>query len=79
MIVEEIVNYLDESGIESKLLCRRAGFEENYIDLAASGKRNLEIEEYVKICNLLNKGYDYFFERRNSALKRNGRKVNGDN
>lgn len=69
MIAYAIQNYLEKNGITLKYLSEKTGINCSCIGPALKGKRKFSIDEYVKICAVLELPYDYFFiKSENSAV-----------
>ena len=60
MVRENIINYLKNNGIKQSFVADNIGLPRAAMSSLANGKRNLDVEEYVKICDLLKINYDFF-------------------
>lgn len=60
MVKDKIAEYLHKNGIKQKFIADQADMTQASISGVVSGKRDLEVEEYVRICDALNVPYDYF-------------------
>jgi transcriptional regulator with XRE-family HTH domain len=63
MIAGAIAKYIDESGIKQVFLSEKTGLTKHCISMALKGQRKLSIDEYEKICIVLNVPYEYFFNQ----------------
>lgn len=64
MIRKLISDYLKEMGIKQIWLSEKTGMTPQALSTTLNGERNLDIEEYTKICDALGVRYDYFFNKR---------------
>lgn len=64
MIRKLISDYLKEMGIKQIWLSEKTGMTQQALSTTLNGERNLDIEEYTKICDALGLRYDYFFNKR---------------
>ena len=69
MIRGLILDYLKEKGIKQVWLSEKTGISRQALSTTLNGERNLDIEEYTKICDALELEYDYFFNKRMQANK----------
>lgn len=60
MVRENIVKYLKNNGIKQSFIADHIGISRAAMSSLAKGERDLDIEEYVKICDLLKVNYDFF-------------------
>ncbi len=54
MVYQEIDKYLKINGITQAHLARNTGLSESAVSMALSGKRDIDVEEYIRICVALN-------------------------
>lgn len=66
MIVDEIARYIDENKISRTYLSEKTGMSEQSI----LEKKEMSIEEYLRICAVLNVSYEYFFDARKNRAKK---------
>lgn len=62
MINENIRKYMDNKGIKQTFISSRTGMNRTAVSMALSGKRNLKVEEYTKICDALSVPYATFID-----------------
>lgn len=60
MVREKIAKYLKEKGIKQDYVAKQAGLSSNAFSALVNGKRNLDVEEYIKICTALEVSCDFF-------------------
>lgn len=60
MIRKLISDYLKEMGIKQIWLSEKTGMTQQALSTTLNGERNLDIEEYTKICDALGLRYDYY-------------------
>lgn len=60
MVRENIFDYLRANGIKQEFLATKANLTPVAISNLANGKRGLDVEEYVRICNALGVSFDTF-------------------
>lgn len=60
MIREKVVSYVRENGIKQVYLSEKTGLSTSAISSIMNGKREIEVDEYCKICSALNVSLDYF-------------------
>lgn len=65
MIKERIAEYVRSNGIKQKYICEKTGMTQQALCTLLNGKRSLEIEEYVYLCDALNVPYNLFFSNAN--------------
>ena len=63
MIYIEIKKYLDEKGIKYTYIADKLGLSKSVVSAMLSGRRVINAEEFVSICNVLNVETDYFANR----------------
>lgn len=63
LVKQNIAKFLNDNGIKQVIISQKTGIQPQKISLILRGKRTLDIEEYVQICNALGVPYDYFFDR----------------
>lgn len=64
MIKKLILDYLKENGIKQVWLSEKTGIKQHALCSALNDSRNMDVEEYAKICDALGLEYDYFFNKR---------------
>jgi Plasmid maintenance system antidote protein len=64
MIKKLILDYLKENGIKQTWLSEKTGITRHALCTALNGSRNMDVEEYAKICDALGLDYEYFFNKR---------------
>lgn len=62
MVRKAIAKYLTENGIRQNFLSQKTGISPQAICLILKGERNLDVEEYAKICEALGVSCNYFIE-----------------
>lgn len=67
MVKKRIAKYLEECGIKQTFISRATGMTQQSVSTMLRGDRNLEIEEYVKICDALHLPYDFFMKSDKTA------------
>lgn len=67
MVWKVIANFIDKKGIKQSTLAQKTGLSQQAICNLLKGNRNIEIEEYIKICDVLEVSYDYFIELSKAA------------
>lgn len=60
MVKENIVKYLKNNGIKQSFVADSIGLSRAAMSSLVKGERDLDVEEYVKICDLLKVNYDFF-------------------
>ena len=60
MVRERIADYLKEKGIKQEYVANKANISSSAMSNLVSGKRNLDVEEYIRICSALNVSCDFF-------------------
>lgn len=68
-IVAEINNYLSERKIKQKRLAEGIEMSEQLLNMILKGKRTMRLTTYWRICQFLNVGVEYFFERAGEKTK----------
>ena len=63
MIKQEIAKYIEEKGIKQVFISQKIGIPPQSVGLILRGERNLDVEEYAKICDALGVPYDFFFHK----------------
>lgn len=63
MITEAIAAYLADNGIKQIYLAEKTGIGVQALRFSLRGKRRMSVEEYQKVCDVLNLPYDYFFRQ----------------
>ena len=59
-IAEKLKSYIYETGRTQAYLSRKTGISPSRLNLILSGKRRLQLEEYVRICEALGLGLGAF-------------------
>lgn len=72
MIRKRIANYMEQNGIKQIHLSQKTGISPQAISSLLRGDRNLDVEEYAKICDALNVPYDYFMPEDTKDQKKVG-------
>jgi len=62
MIYEKIKDYMKRNKISQKYLTEKTGISEAAISEMLNGKRKIEINEYLDICNAINVHYSFFID-----------------
>ena len=62
-IGENINNFVVENRIPKGRLAKKSGMTENALSLSLNGKRKLNAEEYLNICDALCVSYDFCIKR----------------
>ena len=62
MVRDNIVKYLKSNGIKQTFIANGIGISQAAMSSLAKGERDLDVEEYVKICDLLKVNYDFFID-----------------
>lgn len=60
MVRERIADYLKEKGIKQEYVANKANISSTAMSNLVSGKRNLDVEEYIRICYALGVSCDFF-------------------
>lgn len=60
MVREKIAKYIKDNGIKQVYVANGIGLSPAAISSMVNGERDLDVEEYVKICDLFKVSYDYF-------------------
>jgi transcriptional regulator with XRE-family HTH domain len=63
MVYQEIDRYLKNKGITQAYIARNTGLSESAVSMALSGKRDIEVEEYIRICAALNVPVSMFISK----------------
>lgn len=72
LIRKRIANYMEQNGIKQIHLSQKTGISPQAISSLLHGNRNLDVEEYAKICDVLNVPYDYFMPEGTKDQKKVG-------
>lgn len=67
-VTSNINKYLVGKGIRKSYVAERTGITANALNLSLNGKRKLFIDEYVRICDVLEVPYDYFITFQDTVL-----------
>lgn len=67
MVKQRIAEYVEGKGIKQIYISQETGISPQSVSLLLRGERNLEIDEYVKICDALGVPYNYFMPKRNKT------------
>lgn len=59
----DIKRYLEENGIKQNYLSEKTGIPANVLNAIMNDKRKIEVNEYLKICDVLELPLDYFRPR----------------
>lgn len=59
-IREKIAKYIKDNGIKQVFVANGIGLSPSAISSMVNGERELDVQEYVKICELFKLPYDYF-------------------
>ena len=59
-VVANISAYLENHGITNVFVSDRIGMTPQALSMTLNGKRRMSATEYIKICNTLEKKWDYF-------------------
>lgn len=70
MVKQRIAKYLESNGIKQIYISQETGIPPQSVSLLLRGERNLEIDEYVKICDALGVSYTYFMPKRSKVHRR---------
>lgn len=62
MIKERIAAYVEEKGLKQIYISQRTGLSPQAVSSLLRGERNLDVEEYAKLCDVLGVPYNYFFD-----------------
>lgn len=60
MVRERIIEYLRDNGIKQEYVAEKANLSSVAMSNLANGKRGLDVEEYVRICQALGVSTDLF-------------------
>lgn len=60
MVREKIAKYIKDNGIKQVFVANGIGLSPSAISSMVNGERDLDVQEYVKICDLFKLPYDYF-------------------
>lgn len=61
-ITENIKDYIKTNGITQSYIADKLGMKQDTFCIILNGKRKLAIDEYCKICNVLNVPFEYFLQ-----------------
>lgn len=61
MIGQAILKYLKEKGITQTSIAERTGMGISTLNAILHGNRRIEVEEYFKICKVLEVSFDTFY------------------
>lgn len=64
MVREEIKKYIDDVGIKQKVLAANANMTPHALNTFLNGKRGIDVEEYVRLCDAMGVPYDKFIVRK---------------
>lgn len=67
MVREKIAKYIKDNGIKQVYVANGIGLSQAAISSMVNGERDLDVEEYVKICDLFKVSYDYFMPTDNKS------------
>ena len=60
MVREKIAQYIKNNGIKQNYVANGIGLSPQAISALVRGERGLDVEEYIRICDLFKVSYDYF-------------------
>lgn len=60
MVREKIAQYIKNNGIKQNYVANGIGLPPQAISALVRGERELDVEEYIRICDLFKVSYDYF-------------------
>lgn len=63
MVRERIADYLKSKGIKQEYVADKAKLTPHAISSLVNGKRSLDVEEYIRICNALEVSCDFFMPK----------------
>lgn len=62
-VVSNISAYLEDHGITNVFVSDRIGMSPQALGMTLNGKRRMSATEYIKICNTLEKKWDFFLAK----------------
>lgn len=63
MVKENIARYIKSNGIKQVFVANGTGLTQQAVSSIVNGERDLDVEEYIKICDLFKVSYDFFVEK----------------
>lgn len=55
-----IKEYISQNGIRQNFVAQKAGIPAELLSRSLDGKRRLQADEFIAICNVLSLDFDYF-------------------
>lgn len=66
MIKDKMRNYIKNSGVKQSVLAQKTGMSPQAISTFMNCKRDLDIEEYAKLCDALGVNYEFFMVKKSA-------------
>ena len=58
----DLKNFLDDKGLKQKCVAQKTGIQETVLSAILSGKRKCTLDEYIKICLVLDVPFTTFID-----------------
>lgn len=66
MIKEKMRQYIKNSGVKQSVLSQKTGMSPQAISTFMNCKRDLDIEEYARLCDALGVSYEFFMAKKSA-------------
>lgn len=66
MIKDKMRQFIKNSGIKQNVLAQKTGMSPQAISTFMNCKRDLDIEEYARLCDALGVSYEFFIEKKSA-------------
>lgn len=64
MIRDALIKYITDCGIKQVSICDKTGIPRQSMSAIMNRKRQIEVDEYAKICEALGVSLDFFYHRK---------------
>lgn len=63
MIRDALIEYITNLGIKQVAICEKTGISQPSMSAIMNRKRQIEVDEYAKICEALGVSLDFFYRK----------------
>jgi len=67
MIRDALIDYVSNIGIKQIVICDKTGIPQTSMSAIMNRKRQIEVDEYAKICDALGVSLDFFYQKNKEA------------
>lgn len=67
-VTDEIKRFLEENGIKQSYVADGAGIKRDALCTTLNGKRKLPLDEYCRICKVLNVPFEFFLTQTHTEV-----------